>query len=161
MESRRHVVGREHQRHACCIGGIRQGLHFGHVVRRLILQQLREHETFATGDDDVRAPVRVHADMGDLSDTSGAPSRKLCLRNTGDSADHAKATVPIPHVGQHLPVARFEEMERYRDARKEHHAEREQRDPDDHDRLKDADVQNVRRRVSGGTAPYRGGRGRE
>jgi hypothetical protein len=97
------------------------------MVRRLVRYECLEREPFASDHENVGAPAGEYLHIGDLGDAPDPPRRQLPFRHSGHTSEDAEAAGAGAHVGEQLPVARLEEVQWQRRARKEHDAEGEDR----------------------------------
>jgi hypothetical protein len=128
LEVGRDFVGGDGECDGWCVGHVRYRDHVGHVVGRIVLDKLLEREPFAPHHDDVAPTVGKQVHFGDFGDAADAARRQCALGDTWHAAQNPKARVAVPHVCEHLPVPRLEEMQRDRRSREQHHAQRKDRE---------------------------------
>ena len=98
------------------------------MVRGRVGHEPLQGEARAAGHDDVGAPVGETVHVGELRHAPHPPRRQVALPHAGDGREDGEAPVAAFNVGEQLSVAGLEEVQRERGPRKEHDAQRKDRE---------------------------------
>ena len=97
----------------------------GHQIRDIAFYERGKCEAFAARHDDVGAAVGHHFHVSDLGHAAHAAHRQVAFGDTWYGGNDAETPVARAHIGQQLPIARFEEVQRQQGTGKQHDAQRE------------------------------------
>jgi hypothetical protein len=78
--------------------------------------------------DDIRPAIRKCLCIVDLSDTSNPSGLEIGFRRSLRPEHYPELRVSADAIGEHLPVARLEDVQRERRSRKQHERERKKRE---------------------------------
>ena len=123
-----HFVRENRQPHGRRIRGIRKRRDLRDQVRLVIRVNVLQRESFAPHHDNVETSIGEHFDVRDFGNAPRASRWQRLLGDPRNSAHDSETAIRVTHVSQQLPIARFKEMQRDRNAREQDQADWKERE---------------------------------